>query len=59
MEISAEKTKRFMTNSANGSKRQIKVIEGTVTSFKYLRAVVSDNGFKQRVSQGLHKPLQL
>ena len=52
MEISAEKTK-LMTNSANGiqrereGEREIKVKGqklGTVTSFKYLGAVVSDDG---------------
>ena len=46
MEISAEKTK-MMTNSANGIQREIKVkgqVLGTVTSFKYLGAVVSDDG---------------
>ena len=45
MEISAEKTK-LMTNSANGIQRDIKVKGqklGTVTSFKYLGAVVSDD----------------
>ena len=48
MEISAEKTK-LMTNSTNGIKRVIKVTRqkmGTVTSFKYLGAVVSDDGSK-------------
>ena len=48
MEISAEKTK-LMTNSANGIQREIKVKRqklGTVTSFKYLGAVVSDDGSK-------------
>ena len=51
MEISAEKTK-LMTNSANGIQREIKVKEqklGTVTSFKYLGAVVSDDGSKPEV----------
>ena len=51
MEISAEKTK-LTTNSANGIQREIKVKRqklGTVTSFKYLRAVVSDEGFKPEV----------
>ena len=46
VEISAEKTK-LMTNSANGIQRVIKVKGqkfGTVTSFKYLGAVVSDDG---------------
>ena len=48
MEISAGKTK-LMTNSANGFQREIKVKGqklGTVTSFKYLGAVVSDDGSK-------------
>ena len=51
MEISAEQTK-LMTNSANGIQREIKVKGqklGTVTSFKYLGAVVSDDGFKPEV----------
>ena len=51
MKISAEKTK-LMTNSANGIRREIKVKGqklGTVTSFKYLGAVVSDGGFKPEV----------
>ena len=51
MEISAEKTK-LMTNSANGIQREIKV-KGqkldTVTSFKYLGAVVSDDCSKPEV----------
>ena len=61
MEISAEKTK-LMANSANGIQREIKVKGqklGTVRSLKYLGAVVSDDGSKQRFSQGLHKPQQL
>ena len=44
MEISAEKAK-LMTNSADGTQREIKFKGqklGTVTSFKYLGAVVSD-----------------
>ena len=48
MEISAEKTK-LMTNSANGIQREIKVkrqVLGTVTSSKYIGAVVSDDGSK-------------
>ena len=52
MEISAEKTK-LMTNSANGIQREIKVKGqklGTVTSFKYLGAVVSDDASKTRGS---------
>ena len=51
MEISAEKIK-LMTNSANGIQREIKVKGqkfGTVTSFKYLGAVVSDDGSKPEV----------
>ena len=51
MEISAEKTK-LMTNSASVTKREIKVNGqklGTVTSFKYLEAVVSDYGSKPEV----------
>ena len=58
MEISAEKTK-LMTNSANGIPREIKVKGqklGIVTSFKYLGAVVSDDGSKpevlSRIAQG-------
>ena len=51
MEISAEKTK-LMTNSTNGIKRVIKVTGqkmGTVTSIKYLGAVVSDDSSKPEV----------
>ena len=51
MEISAEKTK-LMTNSTNGIQREIKVKGqklGTVTSFKYHGAVVSDDGSKPEV----------
>ena len=51
MEISVEKTK-LMTNSANGIQREIKVKGqklGIVTSFKYLGAVVSDDGSKPEV----------
>ena len=48
IEISAEKTK-LMANSANGIQREIKVkgqkLE-TVTTFKYLGAIVSDEGSK-------------
>ena len=61
MKISAEKTK-LMTNSANSIQREIKVKGkklGTVESFKYRGAVVSDDGSKQEFSQRLHKPLQL
>ena len=55
MEISAEKTK-LMTNSANGIQREIKVRGqklGTVISFKYLGAVVSDNSSKPEVLSGV------
>ena len=51
MEISAEKTK-LITNSANGIQREIKVKGqklGTVTSFKYLGAVFTDDGSKPEV----------
>ncbi len=51
MEISAEKTK-MMTNNTNGINTDIKV-QGqslnTVHSFKYLGAIVSDNGSRQEV----------
>ena len=56
MEISAEKTKP-MTNSANGIQREIKVKGqklGTVTCFKYLGAVVSDDGSKPEVLSRMH-----
>ena len=48
MEISAKNT-NLMTNSANCTQREIKVKGqelGTVTNFKYLGAVVSDDGSK-------------
>ena len=51
MEISAE-TSFFMTNSADGIKREIKVKGqklGTVPSFKYLGAVVSDEWSKPEI----------
>ena len=51
MEISGEKTK-LMTNSDTGIQREIKVKGqklGTFTSFKYLGAVVSDDGSKPEV----------
>ena len=59
MEISAEKTK-LMSDSANRIQRETKV-KGqkldTVTSFKYIGAVVSNDGSKpERFFQGLHKP---
>ena len=51
MEISAVKT-NLMTNSANSIQREIKVKGqklGTVTSFKYLGAVISDTGSKPEI----------
>ncbi|MEW8546076.1 MAG: hypothetical protein AB2693_21350 [Candidatus Thiodiazotropha sp.] len=51
MEISAEETK-LMTNSDNSIQREIKVYGqklGTVASFKYLEAIVSDKGSKPEV----------
>ena len=51
MEISAEKTE-LMTNSTNDIQREIKVKGqklGTVTSFNYLGAVVSDDGSKPEI----------
>ena len=51
METSAMKTK-LMTNSANVIQMEIKVKEqklGTVTSFNYIEAFVSDDGFKPKI----------
>ena len=51
MEISAEKTK-LMINSANGIQRAVKVKGlklSIVTGFKYLGAVVSDDGSKPEI----------
>ena len=51
MEISAEKI-NLMTNSPNSIQRDIRVKEqklGTVTSFKCLGAIVSDDGSKPEV----------
>ena len=51
MEISAEKTK-LMTNNASGINTEIKVngekLE-TVTSFKYLGSVITDEGSKPEI----------
>ena len=51
MEISAEKTK-LMTNNTSGINREIKVsgqrLE-TVTSFKYLGSVITDEGSKLEI----------
>ena len=55
MEISAEKMK-LITNCANGIQREGQVKEqkvGTVTSFKYLGAIVSDKTQNRMFSQGL------
>ena len=60
MEISAKKTK-LMTNSVNGIQREIKVKGqklGSVTSFKYLGAVVSADGSKPEVLSRIAQPLQ-
>ena len=51
MEISAEKTK-MMTNNTSGIKTVIKVngqMLETVTSFKYLGSVITDEGSKPEV----------
>ena len=51
MKISAEKTK-LMTNSANGIQRERKIKGqklGSVKSFKYLEAVVSDERAKSEI----------
>ena len=51
MEISAEKTK-IMTNNTRGIKTEIKVngqkLE-TVTSFKYIGSVITDEGSKPEI----------
>ena len=60
MKISAEKTK-LMTNSAYGIQREIKVKGkklGTVTSFKYLGAVVSDDGSKPEILSRIDSSLE-
>ena len=51
MEISAEKTK-LMTNNTSGINTEIKVNEQkpeTVTSFKYLGSVITDEGSKPEI----------
>ena len=54
MEISAEKTK-LMTNNTSGINTKIKVngqkLE-TVTGFKYLGSVITNEGSKPRYSSG-------
>ena len=57
MEISAEKTK-LMVHRNNGMKREIKVKGqklGTVTSFRYLGVVVSDDGSKPEILSRIAK----
>ena len=52
MEIIAERTK-LMTNNASGINTEIKVngqrLETTVTSFKYLGSVITDEGAKPEI----------
>ena len=51
MEISAEKTK-LMMNNISGINTEIKVngqILETVTSFKYLGSIITDEGFKREI----------
>ena len=51
IEIGVKKTK-LMENSTNGIQREKKVKKqklGTVTSFKYLGAIISDDGSKAEV----------
>ena len=51
MEISAEKTK-LMTNNTSGINTEIKVNEQkleTVTSFKYMGSVITDEGSKREI----------
>ena len=51
MEISADKTK-LMTNNTSGTNTETKVngqkLE-TVTSFKYLGSLITDDGFKPEI----------
>ena len=55
MEISAEKAK-LMTKNTNGINTEIKVngqkLE-TVTSFKYLGSVITDEGSKPKILSGI------
>ena len=57
MEISAEKTK-LMTNNTSGINTEIKVngqkLE-TVTSFKYLGSVITDDGSKPEILSGIDR----
>ena len=48
-----------MPNSANGTQKEIKVKGqklGTVTSFKYIGAVVSDDGSKPEILSRIAQP---
>ena len=60
MEISAEKTK-LMTNNTSGVNKEMKVkgkkLE-TVTIFKYLGSVVSDEGSKFLILSRIHRRRQ-
>ena len=60
MEISAEKTK-LMINNTNGINKKITVngqrLE-TVSKFKYLGSVITDEGSKLRSCQGLPRQQQ-
>ena len=60
MEISAEKTK-LITNNTNGINTEIKVngqkLE-TVTSFKYLGSVITNEGSKPEIFSRQHKQQQ-
>ena len=54
MEISAEKTK-LLTNSTSGLSTEIKIKRQrfeTVTSFKYLGSVITDEGSKPEIPPG-------
>ena len=55
MEISADKTKLMTNNNTSGINKEIKVngqkLE-TVTSFKYLGSVITDEGSNLRYSPG-------
>ena len=61
MEIGAEKTKQRQWRPGGGGGGEIKIKDrrlGAVASFKYLGAVVSDDGSRPVIhSLGLHKPL--
>ena len=48
IEISAEKTK-LMTNNSSGINTEIKMNGQTVTSFKYLGSVITDEGSKPEI----------